>query len=1020
MKFHSIRERLLATTIVGGAALGAVAATPTMAQQAPAPAAGTVSEVVITGSRIPRPNLTSSSPITTVNSQDIKLSGHTEIVDILASLPQSGATIGNTQNVLGSTTYTAANLRDLGANRTLVLIDGHRLAPADPTSSGAANLNQIPTQLVDRVEVLTGGASAVYGSDAIAGVVNFIMKKNFEGVQIDVNWGGDQHDNTNTAVQQAVFNEFGTHAPSGSVFDGRSENVTITVGTNTADGKGNVTGYMTYTNTTPVTQGQRDYSYCLLSATHTCSGSSNSNRIIDFNGNTSYQVVGSGAASHFVPWGSAGETTTPPAIFNSAPYEYLSRADTRYQGGFMAHYDVNSHIQAYADFSYTSDNSSLYFAPGGSFLAGADIVNVNCDNPLLTAAEQTTLATNHSCAPSTISAAGVATFEVGRRDIEGGPRENFASHEAFRVVSGIKGDIDDVWSYDFSGAYGQSNYQSTSLGYFDEVNFQNSLLVTGTAANPVCISGGTCVPYNLFVGGGSIAATAAQGVTAAALKYVEAPSVITGETTEQVVNLNFVGKLGRYGITSPFAKDGVGVSLGAEYRREYLQQSPDEINETNALEGGGGVVNPISGAFDVKEAFGEIRIPVIQAMPFVRDLEVEAGYRRADYSSAGTVGAYKFALDWSIDRNVRLRGSFERAVRAPNVTELYAPDAVTNVSPPGHDPCSGSSNPASPKFNPTLASLQACERTGVTAAQYGTGSILDCVAGQCSVETGGNQALKPETSDTTSMGVVFTPTFLKNFSFTADYYNINIMGEIGGVPASLALANCIAGLPGPWCGAIHRSAQGYIWGGSDPASGGFIASTNQNIGYTDRRGIDFELNYRLNLSDVGLPNIGSLAFNFVGTWTDKFITKSSPIASPYDCAGYFGETCGSPTPAWKHRLYVTWATPWKVDARVTWRYIGGTQQDYANTQLYPAPTNVCASTNDCTDLNIPDYSYIDLAFTWHIRDHLVGRAGVNNIFDKDPPIISQAAITGTGTPNTFSNNYDTLGRQIFVGLTANF
>jgi outer membrane receptor protein involved in Fe transport len=988
--------------MISGALLSALSVAPAFAQTAPA-ATTTVQEVVVTGSRIPRPNLTSVSPVTSVNSQEIKLEGTVDITDLLNNLPQSGGGLNNTPNPLSSGIgYTTANLRGLGCGRTLVLQDGQRLAPGDPTSS-CVNLDTIPTQLVDRVEVVTGGASAVYGSDAIAGVVNFVMKKNFEGVQIDAQYGFAQHDNGNGAADSALA-AVGDIVPGGSQLDGRTETVTLTMGSNSADGKGNVTGYFTYKHSTPISEAARDYAACELTAAHTCSGSENSNLFIDLNSYNYYGVVGGAGHNQFVPFPATGGT--PPPIFNSSPYEYLSRADTRYQGGFLAHYDLNSHVQFYGSFNYTDDQTNEFIAPGGSF-AGSPL-QVNCDNPFLSAQQVSQLV----CTGATAQYPdGLASLLIGRRDVEGGPRETFYNHASFQSIVGVKGDIDDVWSYNLSGSYGQTNYTSTEDGFFDLNYLQNALLVQNVNGVPTCtsvISGSDsrCVPYNIFVNGnGVLQANAANGVTKAALNYLEVPSVTTGETSQQVVNLNFVGKLGRYGITSPWAKEGLSVSFGAEYRREYLEISPDAVNEAGALDGGSGQINPVSGAYDTKDFYGEILIPVVQDLPWIHDLSMEAGYRRSDYSSAGTTGAYKFGAEYAPTRDVRFRGSFQRSVRAPNVTELYTPETVGPTDALGHDPCAGAA--------PT-ASLAACEASGVTATQYG--HIIDCPAQQCSAAGGGNVALKPEASDTTSLGIIFTPTFVHNFSFSIDYFNITVQNAISSLSPNVILDECIATEAPIYCSNVHRTAQGLVWGGNTLAQGGYVSSNLANIGFLRTSGIDFESNYRVKLSDLGLWQIGSVDFNFLGTWAQHYIDSPGPGLGSYDCAGLFGTTCGN-TPSWKHKLRVTWNTPWKVTASFQWRYIGSMSNEIYNSNP-TFQTELSSNGPDPLETNIPAYNYFDLSGTWRLRDNLTLRAGVNNIFDKDPPWIN-ASITGAGSPNTFSN-YDVEGRTIFVGLTANY
>jgi iron complex outermembrane recepter protein len=1033
MKFQTIRGRLLTTTVIGGA-VAAVAA-PAFAQQASG-GETTVREVVVTGSRIPRPNLTSVSPVTTVNSQEVKLEGDTDTVQLLNELPETRGALGNTPNPLSSAIgYTTADLRGLGCNRTLVLQDGQRLAPGDANSS-CANLDSVPVQLIDRVEVVTGGASAVYGSDAVAGVVNFIMKKDFQGVQLDVDYGFALHDNGDTEAQNAIASAAAQYGPGGlykeapsSVLDGRTTTVTLTMGINSGDGKGNITGYLTYKRAEPISEGDRDYSACEMAKTLTCFGTSNSDEMFDIATSKSvWAVAGGPGANKFVTWGTA--QTVPGQEFNSQPYEYLSRDDTRYQGGFIGHYDVNSHVQVYSSFNYMDDKSNEFVAPGGSF--AGPILSVNCDNPLLPAnatqgANPVLTCTN----PTAQNPAGVAQIELGRRNIEGGPRESFFDHAQLQGVIGVKGPIDDVWSYNLAASYGQTDESNSTTGYFSLANLKNALMVQDVNGVPTCESviNGTdtnCVPYNPWVqsvGFGKTASNVNNGVTAAALKYLEVPSVITDETTQQDVNLNLVGQLGRYGVKSPWATEGVGVSLGAEYRREYIDISPDLVNEDNLLDGGAGAVNPVSGAYDVKEVYGELLLPIAQDQPFFHDLSMETGYRRADYSSVGSVGSYKFGAQWAPISDFRFRGSFERAVRAPNVTELYTPEKVGNTTAYTSDPCAGSVANGKAQSG-TGATLAQCQNTGVTAAEFG--HIVDCVAGQCGIAIGGNAALRPETSDTTELGFVFTPSFIRNFNLTVDWFNINVMNAVSTLPANDTLDACLYN--DLLCNLVKRNSLGYLWGPQSVAGGGYVQATNANIGYLQTKGMDFEANYRLPLKDLGLQNLDTVDFLFQGTWTQHFIDDPSPSVPAYDCAGLFGVSCGSaaiggPIPAWRHRWRVTWNSHWNFQASLQWRFISGMENEWYNSQsTFVKECPACLTTGAGgapLQRTIPDYNYFDLTATWKVKEGLVLRTGVNNIFDKDPPVISAASFTGAGAPNTYPM-YDVEGRTIFVSLTANW
>jgi iron complex outermembrane receptor protein len=1002
------RERLMTSTMIAGLALAA--ATAAHAQGAPPdPATQTndvragevrASEVVVTGTRLRAPNLTSVSPVITVGAQDFKLTGATDVVDALNQLPQTsvgGTSLNNTPNPLsGSGGFTTIDLRNLGPARTLVLEDGRRLMPGDPTLGGEApDLDQIPMALIERVDIVTGGASAVYGSDAVAGVVNFIMKHDFQGVSVDAQYGFNQHDNGDGEMQSLV-KAFGSSAPNGSIIDGRTFTTTITAGSNTPDGKGNVTAYVGYRHADPVTQSARDYSACQLQqagVTPQCTGSSNSNVFGDALTGRAYSVAGAAPNNVFTPYSPAKPGLTPPSAFNASPYQYLERADQRYQAGFFAHYQVAPSVDLYSDFAFMDDQTRSDVAPSGLFLQNG-VFAVNCNNPFLSA--QQIAAVCHG--PE-------ALLEIGRRDIEGGPRVYDYEHESFKIDVGARGDFGSGWHYDVYAQYGRTNYSFTEENDLSLTKIQNALLVGGTAANPVCLTGGACVPYNIFANG---------GVTSAALQSLTTSGSTTGDTEEEIVSASLSGNLDRWGVKSPWATSGVSVSVGTEFRREQLDDTPDAALLSGDLAGAGGAAPPVHGSFDVKEVFGEVGVPLIGDKPFIKDLSLEGGYRFSDYSLSGDVGTYKIGVNYSPESEIRFRGSFNRAVRAPNVNELFSPLHVTNSSEVSSDPCS-----AQGSGGHAAASLAACQRTGVTAAQYGDGrdpavggtdTILQCPSGQCGTALGGNLKLTPEVSDTYSGGVVITPRFIPGLIVSVDYFNIDVDNAIAVQPINLTLGNCLTS--GADCSLIVRQANGSLFG-SSLATGGYITQADVNIGHIQTEGVDFAASYRLDLESLGLHDSGQLQFKFDGTWTSHLNYQPVPGQGQYNCAGLYGVSCGLPTPNWRHQLRVTWISPWSFNLSAQWRYLSGSRFD--GNQANPL-LNVGAF--DANDASIGAYSYLDLSASWKVRPKLTLRAGVNNVLDTNPPVLDNT-ITSAGSPNTF-NSYDLLGRQIFIGLTADF
>ena len=929
------------------------------------------------------------------------------------------------------------NLRGLGPNRTLVLVDGKRLMPGDP-SLPVADLNQIPAALVDHVEVLTGGASAVYGSDAEGGVVNFIMRKDFEGIEIDGQYSVNQAQNDN-----GQFNKWnattGFAAAPKNWWGGATQDATIILGVNTDNGKGNITAYLGYRDTQAVLESKRNFSACSTTATGVlslgepatgglvCAGSSNFNRWIsldDYYAGTNYDFFNHGTTAPgsgtFDPY--AG---TPDEKFNYGPLNYLQRPDIRYTGGFFAHYQVNPAVDVYSNFMFTDDHTVAQIAPSGAFLG--TYFNASCDNPLMTAQERTALCSSNAITPATgvpctpvgstgncNLTPGFALVSVGRRDVEGGNRTFDLRHTAYRIVLGAKGDLGNGWSYDVDGQYGLSLFSFFQANEWSKQRVANALNIDPTGACRNDAANG-CVPLDIFNGIGSV------NNTPAALAYVTATGLEQGYTQEQVLSGSLTGDLGQYGLQFPWAKSGVGIALGAEWRAEELALNTDHTLQLGDLYGNGAKVlsQPRSG-FNVTEGFGEIRVPVVQGQPFFEDLTLNAGYRYSSYNTAGSVASYKYGVDWQPIDDFRLRASFQRAVRAPNVLELFTPNNIVLFG--GSDPC------AAPADATVLAN---CHAFGAPNAGSG---ILNCPASQCNQLTGGNLNLKPETSDTRSIGIVLTPTFLDGFSATIDYFDIKVNGFIAGVSPTTTLSQCYgdsatAASQAFFCPLVIRDPATH----SIHSTNSFVMATNTNTGSLSTKGFDFEANYQANLDDWGMNGIGGLSFNFKGTLLNSLTTEPLPGLGSFNCAGLYGITCGTPSPRWRHAFRVTWSSPWDVDFSVNWRHISHVDLDAntKNTLVGGSPTSPgsCGSgpvfgVGDCTDAHVPAFDYFDVSANWTVREGLEIRAGVNNVFDKDPPVMDSNTLAVSSPPfgngNTYPGVYDSLGRTLFIGATLKY
>lgn len=1017
MKTVFIRQRLLASTMIGGAALLAMAA-PALAQDAvPQEPETTVDEIVVTGSRIPQANLVTTSPVTQVTAEDIDVAGVTRVEDLITQLPQAFAA-QNSSVANGASGTATVSLRNLGSDRTLVLIDGRRMGYGSPLDT-AADLNQIPGQLVERVEVLTGGASAVYGSDAIAGVVNFIMKKDFEGIQVDTQLGIYQHNNDydgvgnlrNEIQRRAATNPAQFRLPDDNTSDGESREISLIMGVSSPDGKGNITAYAGYRNNNEVLQANRDYSACSIGApsatppagvapgTFNCAGSGTSfpGLFTDF-ANFQFTV---GPNNTFVPYSAANNA------YNFGPVNYYQRPDERYTLGAFGRYQINDKVEAFAQLMFSDYQSVAQIAPTGVFFAGqsngartADgSSTLSCDNPLLSGQQRTAI----GCTAADILAGNDRTVYIGRRNVEGGGRQDNLGYESYRTVVGLRGEFAEGWNYDVAAQFSRVRLSRVYGNEFSNTRIARALdVVTGPDGTPVCssvISGvdTDCVPYNIFSAG---------GVTQAALDYLQVPLVQTGETTQQVITGAITGDLGASGFRSPWSDRGVQVALGGEYRRDSLATTPDASFQTGDGAGQGGATLPVSGAVDLIDGFAEIQIPIADEQPWAYSASIDAAYRHSEYGSGIETDTYKVGADYAPIESVRFRASYSRAVRAPNVLELFTGQGL-NLFDLDFDPCDAANRPSDQ--GPVPAS---CIGTGpgqVTSDQS-TGGGLDSPAGQYNFLQGGNPDLEPEESDTYTAGVVFTPSFLPGFNLSVDYFDISIEGLISTLGAQNTLNLCYLNGDAAACNRINRNQNGQLWVGDQA----FVEDLNINIGGFETTGIDINANYGFDLDRFGMSNLGSLQLAYVGTILNDLVFDSGAgtTDSVYDCAGFYGNQCGTPNPEYRHRARVTWVSPWAVDLAATWRHYGEVEIAVLDSDgsLNNGATRI--------DRFFDDQNYFDLAANWQVRDNLSFRAGVNNVLDRDPPLSYSVGTTGNG--NTYPQIYDALGRYAFIGLTADF
>jgi outer membrane receptor protein involved in Fe transport len=497
--------------------------------------------------------------------------------------------------------------------------------------------------------------------------------------------------------------------------------------------------------------------------------------------------------------------------------------------------------------------------------------------------------------------------------------------------------------------------------------------------------------------------------------------VITGQTSEQVADANITGALGEMGVQTPWADQGVGVNFGTEYRKESLTLNPDQEFQTGDLTGQGAPTLPVNGAFRVLEAFGEVEIPIVRHS-FIDELSVTGGYRKSWYTTypgaglkdflGNTVVSRKYDTDtYKVEgrfapvKDVLFRGAYNRAVRAPNIQELFAPQFVGLDG--ATDPCAG---------HVILATELGCRAQGLVVNQKTPTNPAE----QYNGFVGGNPDLNPEKATTKTLGVVLQPRWIPRLAISADWYDIKIKNAIQGFGADAILQNCInnttsLATPAASCSLIHRDPSGSLW----LSSNGYVIDLPHNVGSVETRGIDGNVSYSYRFG-----RFGTLSAGFNGTWVDKYIVADG-LNPAYDCAGFYGATCGNPLPSWRHKLRLTLQMPNGIGISGQWRYVGKIKHEGLSSDTVLNNPDVLVDKNGVPlqSVRVKAQNYFDLASTFTVGDHYNFRLGVNNILDKSPPLFSSsygscAAVFCNG--NTYPGVYDVLGRYIYAAATLNF
>jgi len=984
--------------------------------------AGVLEEVTVTGSRIARNDLESVSPVYSVDIEEFSQRGSMRFEEYLNRMPQITPAQG--QNSTGNPSGTAeVDLRGLGAIRTLVLVNGRRLAYGSPTDI-PSDTNQVPMALVKDVEILTGGASAVYGSDALAGVVNFRLRDDFEGVLVEATAGIYHHNNSNSAIQGVTqiweANNPGQYTlPDDNVWDGGSEKVSAVAGKNFDDGQGNVTIYVSYATTDEVKMSERDYSICQLGG--------NVSSLSDTTCRPS--PVGSPAA--FVNTGAAGLPSQFRVFnnqflprnslvdqYNDQPFDQYLRDQEQTNFGALFKYDISDRATAFFEGNIYQVETVGDFSPTAVLNNGivARVGGLNCDNPYLSDQQRNFLCTSRGLSTESnydpvtgayLGPKNVATgIVINRRTVENGTRREQIDLDNSRFVLGVRGEITDGLQYEVAGVYSDvklnlinDTIQEPRASLALNAVIDRRVKPDGQPACAVNVDNSpandnpACAPLDYF---------STNGPSAAGVAFINSQGFASGNTSMSNVVASISGDLGKYGITSPLAETGLAFAIGTEYRKHKLNMDFDL--ESIQRGGFGAPIDNESTTFT--EYFGELNVPLIEGKKLIEQLSIEGAYRYTDVKDADSIDTYKLGMIWSPVPDLRFRMSFQEATRSPNIIELFTGQsrAVTlqlQQNPNGtFDPCSG----AVP-----FATLEQCARSGVTASEYGT--IADnTFAGQLS---GGNPNLQPETAKTQSAGLVFQPSFAAGLTLSLDYFKIEVDDLVGNIDASTTLRGCLRDGNPIFCNLIRRGAGGTLFATQDS----YIQTTLVNTGSVETSGWDVAVSYDLDPSEMFDGSIGTFDLSLVGTYLSDYIIQPLPTSTPeqtFDCAGYHGFQCRNPKPEWRHVAQIGWNSPWQwLWVGATWRYISSL--DIARKSSQPALTGPAFDVQDLSSAN-----YIDLSASFFATEQLTFKAGINNVFDEEPPVTTTIDRNAGGRGNTYPGFYDVLGQFLFASVSYEF
>jgi iron complex outermembrane receptor protein len=914
-------------------------------------------EIVVTGSRIRRKDLTTPAPITVISKETVQASGRVTIGDFLQSLPEQASGL-NTQQNNGGSGATRIDLRGLGNQRTLVLINGRRLVNTGTggQSGVGVDLNTVPTAAVERIEILKDGASAVYGSDAIAGVVNIITRKTFNGVEANGYAGVSTHGDG------AVYDVNATAGVSGDL--------------------GSILFSAGYYDQQPVFAGDRGFSqyqqvldYSGVTVTNIGSSRAPAGRVTGpgSGGNALWQrlanrygcTTGNCSLTYdpTVPdnWRPFNAAQVAPAgdLYNFQPINYDITPSKRISLYTAGNAKVSEYVRAFFEASFVNRQSQLQLAPEPLIIgAGGAAVTISANN--------------------LYNPFGRDFTTYSKRLTEFGPRTYAENVDTFRVVTGLNGTI-STWAWDVSLNYGQTQWAEVDRGHITTSRLQNA--IGPSDANGNCVDGqgrviAGCVPLDLFHGEGAI--------TSAMAGYLTFPLVarITNELTS--VQANFGGELP----FRLFSERPVGLAVGYEYRFELGSDIPDPVSA--AGESTGNNRSETGGHFYVNEGYGELSIPIVSGVSGAETVEATAAVRVFNYNTSGTDATYKFGGRWSIIRDLTLRGTYSTAFRAPSITDLF--QGATDNFPSVRDPCANLTGAA-----PSL--VASCVAAGVPPG--GTG-----VTGETQIRTrnSGNVNLQPETAKIWTAGVVIEPRYVRGLSVVVDYYHITIDQAIQTLSASFILQSCYLQGNAANCAKVHRSP---IDSSIDRVDDFLV-----NIGHIETAGVDLGIRYNLP------TEYGRFVFGFDGTWL-QFYNVTQPDGTIVHARGNFDNGAlnngiGGVFPAFKALASLLWNYR-EFGAGATERFVGSfTECAFSDNTSAGGACYI----NPNFSRSISAYYQTDVFVSYDLKTSM-GKttlgAGVRNLFNSAPPRIYSAF-----TPTSDATGYDFMGRFFYGRITQRF